>query len=52
VNNTFKLGTAMAQRVPFRLIQKKPEEIFTNKILIIMGMVGIAKLAVFLLWPL
>ncbi len=47
MNNTFKLGRSIAEIVPFRLIQKKPEEIFTNKVLIIMGTVAIVKVAVF-----
>ncbi len=47
MNNTFKLGRSIAEIVPFRLIQRKPEEIFTNKVLIIMGTVAIVKVAVF-----
>ena len=48
----YRLGTAIAQIVPFyRHIQKKREEIFTNKILLIMALVAIAKTAVFILWP-
>lgn len=47
MNNTFKLGRSIPEIVPFRLIQKKPEEIFTNKVLIIMGTVAIVKVAVF-----
>jgi hypothetical protein len=48
----YRLGRAIAQIVPFRYIQKKPQEIFTNKILMIIGIVAIVKIAVFLLWPL
>lgn len=47
MNNTFKLGRSIAEIVPFRLIQRKPEEIFTNKVLITMGTVAIVKVAVF-----
>lgn len=47
MNNTFKLGRSIAEIVPFRLIQRKSEEIFTNKVLIIMGTVAIVKVAVF-----
>jgi hypothetical protein len=47
MNNTFKLGRSIAEIVPFRIIQRKPEEIFTNKVLIIMGTVAIVKVAVF-----
>ena len=52
MNNTFKLGRSMALLVPFyRKLHKKREEIFSNKILLIMGIVAIAKIAVFILWP-
>ncbi len=47
MNNTFKLGRSIPEIVPFRLIQKKPEEIFTNKVLITIGTVAIVKVAVF-----
>ena len=47
----YRLGRSIAQIVPFRYLQKKPEEIFTNKVLIIMGIAAIAKVAVFILWP-
>ncbi|MGE5684576.1 MAG: hypothetical protein ACM3ZS_05465 [Nitrososphaerota archaeon] len=46
----YRLGRSIAQIVPvYRHIKK--EEFITNKILIIMGIVAIAKVAVFLLWP-
>jgi len=46
----FKLGRSIAQIIPFyRHIREK--EVFSNKILIIMAGVAIAKVAVFLLWP-
>ena len=45
----YRLGTAIAQIVPFYR-QIKEKEFFSNKILIIMGIVAIAKVAVFLLW--
>jgi len=52
MNNTFKLGRPIAQIVPFyRKIRKKPKEIITNKLLIVLAIVAIAKVAVFLLWP-
>jgi len=46
----YRLGRSIAQIVPFyRRVKEK--ECFTNKILIIMGTVAVAKVAVFLLWP-
>jgi len=46
----YRLGISIAQIVPFyRHIREK--EVFSNKILIIMAGVAIAKVAVFLLWP-
>jgi hypothetical protein len=51
-DNTFKLGRSIALFVPFyRKLHKKREEIFSNKILIIMAVIAISKVAVFLLWP-
>jgi hypothetical protein len=44
----YRLGRAIAQIVPFyRHIKQK--EIITNKILLIIGIVAVAKIAVFLL---
>jgi hypothetical protein len=49
-NNTFKLGRSIAQLIPFyRRIKEK--EIITTKLVIVMAIVAIAKIAVFLLWP-
>lgn len=51
MNNTFKLGTAIAQILPFRVpIKKKEKEIITNKLLITMVVVAIVKIAVLVLW--
>lgn len=48
-NNTFKVGRSIALLVPFyRRI--KQQEFITNKIVIIMAIVAIAKIAVLLLW--
>jgi hypothetical protein len=47
--NTIRLGRSIAQIIPFyRRIKQK--EIITNKLLIIMGIVAIAKIAVLVLW--
>jgi hypothetical protein len=46
----YRLGRSIAQIVPFyRHIKEK--EVFSKKILTIMAIVAIAKIAVFLLWP-
>jgi hypothetical protein len=46
----YRLGRSIALLVPFyRHIQQK--EFITNKLLIIMAIVAIAKIAVLVLWP-
>ena len=51
MNNTFKLGRSIALLVQFyRKLHKKREEIFSKKILIIMLVVAIVKIAVLILW--
>jgi hypothetical protein len=46
---TYRLGRSIAQIVPFyRHVKEK--EIFTNRVLIIMGIVTVAKIAVLVLW--
>jgi hypothetical protein len=48
----YRLGRSIALLVPFyRRIQKKQQEFITTKLLIIMAIIAIAKIAVFLLWP-
>jgi hypothetical protein len=47
---TYRLGRSTAQIVPFhRRIKEK--ELITNKLLIVMAIVAIAKIAVLVLWP-
>ena len=49
-NYTFNLGRSIAQIIPFyRRIKDK--ELITTKLLIVTGIVAIAKIAVFILWP-
>ena len=53
---TYRLGTGIAQIIPFHRIQlqqqqTKDEPIITNKLIITMLIVAIAKIAVLILWP-
>jgi hypothetical protein len=46
----YRLGRSIGLLIPFyRRIKQK--ELITNKLLIVMAIVAIAKIAVFLLWP-
>jgi hypothetical protein len=46
----YRLGRSIAQIIPFyRRIKEK--ELITTKLLVVMGIVAIAKIAVLLLWP-
>jgi hypothetical protein len=46
----YRLGRSIAQIIPFYK-RLKEHEVITTKLLLIMGIVAIAKIAVFLLWP-
>jgi hypothetical protein len=52
VNNTFKLGRSITQIAPFHLPIKKQQqqkEIITNKLVITMVVIAIAKIAVLIM---
>jgi len=52
-NNTFKLGTSVAQIVPFHRIpikKQQQKEIITTKLVITMVIIAIVKIAVLILW--
>lgn len=51
-NNTFKLGRAIGQTVPFHIPIKKEQqkEIITTKLVITKVIIAIVKIAVLILW--
>ena len=52
MSKEFKLGRSIAQLVPFyRQRQEQHKEIITTKLVIIMGIVAIVKIAVLILYP-
>ncbi|HEY9398701.1 MAG TPA: hypothetical protein VIP29_02255 [Nitrososphaeraceae archaeon] len=54
MNNTFNLGRSLTQIIPFHRIpikkQEQQKEIITNKLVIIMVIIAIVKIAVLMLW--
>ncbi|HKX20561.1 MAG TPA: hypothetical protein VJM74_02695 [Nitrososphaeraceae archaeon] len=47
----YRLGVGLTRIIPFqRLIVKKPKEIITTKLVIVMVVIAVVKIAVLVLW--